>query len=586
VTADLNPAFQGCFSARIDIKQWNRKLETVLSNSEKYDALAQRLGANGREEQIDAAWQGVLFNQFHDIICGSHVDAVFHNTMDRFKSSLDLAGKGLNSSLETIAGRIDTRGEGAPVVVFNPLGWERSDVVECCVAYSEPVNFELAVLDSSGSQVPSDLLSVERNPNGSIARARLLFIASHVPCFGYETYHILPASGQTAAPGLASSHPYGGLLRFELDRGWMENEFYKLEFNLWTGVITSIFDKVGGWEILAEDKRYGNTVVKERDFGNFWQYNGPCKGDEFYPIDGLYPLPEQNDPAVDFAHTYLGDGNIHQGNAMVEFTINHPYGSGHYATRVRMYAGLPRIDIQTTLVNNDERVRYRAAFPTSIRGGKITYEIPFGAIERPEGEFPAQNWIDYSSGEHGVTLLNLGLPGNNVVDGVLLLSLLKCTALKEGYAEVGGFKLSTPTEEGYEKGKTHVFDYALVPHRGGWRAVEAYRRGMEFNSPLIVQKPARQSGSLASKMSFIQWEGENVVLSAVRAVPGGMIVRVYEAKGEPALGANLIPTWPVQQAFEVNLLEKDAKSLPMDFPNNRLVFNLSPFEIKTFKFIF
>jgi len=34
VTYDLNPAFQGCYSARIDIKQWNRKLETKLVNAE------------------------------------------------------------------------------------------------------------------------------------------------------------------------------------------------------------------------------------------------------------------------------------------------------------------------------------------------------------------------------------------------------------------------------------------------------------------------------------------------------------------------------------------------------------------------
>ena len=51
-------------------------------------------------------------------------------------------------------------------------------------------------------------------------------------------------------------------------------------------------------------------------------------------------------------------------------------------------------------------------------------EIPFGAIERPDSiEMPAQNWIDYSDGRHGLALLNRGLPGNNVSDGTMMLSL-------------------------------------------------------------------------------------------------------------------------------------------------------------------
>ncbi len=365
-SGDLNPAFQGCFSARIAIKQWNRRLETLLGNAEKFDALAQRLGAASQAEGIDAAWQGVLFNQFHDILCGSHVDAVYHNTLDRFKAALARAEGCLETSLAAIGAQIETRGEGVPLVVFNPLGWERDDIVECAVAFSEATVFELAVLDSSGQTAPSDLLSVERRPDGSIARARLLFIARGVPALGYEVYRIVPSQEAAPETSLSSSHPEGGALRFELDQGWMENEFYRLEFDLWNGAMTSLVEKSSGWEALAEDKRLGNTVVKERDFGNFWQYNGPCKGDEFYPIAQRYPLPELNDPKADFAHTYLGDGNVRQGRAFAEFSIGHPFGSGQYATRVRLYAGLARIDIQTSLVNQDERVRYRAVFPTRL----------------------------------------------------------------------------------------------------------------------------------------------------------------------------------------------------------------------------
>jgi alpha-mannosidase len=265
---------------------------------------------------------------------------------------------------------------------------------------------------------------------------------------------------------------------------------------------------------------------------------------------------------------------------MVEFTISHPYGSGQYATRVRIYSGLARIDIQTTLVNNDERVRYRAAFPTSIRAGKITYEIPFGVVERPEGELPAQNWIDTSDGEHGVTLLNQGLPGNNVVDGVMMLSLLKCTGLEGGYGEM---KLGPATQQGYEKGITHTFDYALVAHGGDWRAAQAYRRGAEFNVPLIVHKPGQNAGSLPAKLSFLRLSAENVVLSAVKACPEGIIVRIYEAEGRSANEVDLELAWPVKAACEVNLIEKDETPIPGAYPSRHLTLSLTPFEIKTLR---
>jgi alpha-mannosidase len=595
VTGDLNPAFQGTYSARIAVKQWNRKVETLLTNAEKYDAIAQRYGAKAQTERIWEAWRGVLFNQAHDIICGAEIDPVFDNAIDRFKYSQTSAEACLNASLQAIAEQIDTTGEGIPVVVFNPLGWERSDVVECTVAFSEPDIFELEVLDSSGNQLPSDLLSCERFENGSIKRARVLFITRQVPAFGYEVYRVTRSQGQAAPTDLVTSHPFGGLLRFELDHGWLENEFYRVEFDLWSGLITRLYDKVNQWEVLPEDMRMGNMIVKEQDYGNFWQYNGPCKGDELYPVEGRYPLPAFNANQADFAHNYHGDGNIRTGNALIEFIIGMPFGTGQFNTRVRLYAGLPRIDIQTTLVNQDEKVRYRAALPTSIQDGTITYEIPFGAIERPEGEFPAQNWIDYSKEDRGVTLLNRGLPGNNVVDGVMMLSLMKCTILEGGY---GDLKLGPITQAAYEKGKTHIFDYALIPHSGDWRSVQAYRRGAEFNVSLIPIKPGKKlskitgilPGTLPSKMNFIKISGNNekncsIVLSSVKACPGGMIVRLYEAEGRDE-NVSLEFAWKAQQAYEVNLIEKGEQLIPLESGGKRLSLKFGKFEIRTVKVIF
>src|SRR5205085_1946504 len=97
-------------------------------------------------------------------------------------------------------------------------------------------------------------------------------------------------------------------------------------------------------------------------------------------------------------------------------------------------------DISTDLVNQEEFVRYRVVFPTSIPKGTSMEEIPFGAIERPQRqEFPAQNWGDYGDGSKGLALLNRGLPGNNVADGNMMLSLMRSARLIS-YGFIGGYE--------------------------------------------------------------------------------------------------------------------------------------------------
>ena len=165
----------------------------------------------------------------------------------------------------------------------------------------------------------------------------------------------------------------------------------------------------------------------------------------------------------------------------------------------------------------------------------------------------------------------------------MMLSLLKCTALKEGYGE---FKLEDATRQGYEIGKRHSFEYALLAHParlafGG--GVPARRR---FNHPLIAWKPrprTREDGNppaLPGKMSFLKVGGKSVVLSALKSIPGGMVVRLYEAEGRQVEDASIELAWPVQAVSEVNLVEKEEKCIPLDGPTHRLSFMIKPFEIQ------
>ena len=147
-------------------------------------------------------------------------------------------------------------------------------------------------------------------------------------------------------------------------------------------------------------------------------------------------------------------------------------------------------------MNQEEFVRYRVLFPTSIQHGTAMEEIPFGAIERPQRqEFPAQNWVDYGDGAHGLSLINQGLPGNNVAQGELMLSLMRSARLIS-YGFVGGYEPGVGSDTGLGIGAKYTLNYALVPHAGDWRSAAPWRAGLEFNNPLLAQTVARHPGDL------------------------------------------------------------------------------------------
>src|SRR2546421_9604079 len=171
VTNDFNPIFQGTYSSRIELKQATRRIERLLVTAEKLAALAAWLGtpsdeprSNRREEAhskirnpkseirtnqsfltsaatddsiLWRAWEPVLFNQTHDLASGVMTDHVYEDTVRSYDFSQRLSQEIITRNFETFSRSIDTRGEGIPIIVFNSLGWARSDIAEVEAGFAE-----------------------------------------------------------------------------------------------------------------------------------------------------------------------------------------------------------------------------------------------------------------------------------------------------------------------------------------------------------------------------------------------------------------------------------------------------------------
>jgi alpha-mannosidase len=579
VRGELNPLFQGIYSSRIELKQMMRSIESVLLSAEKLHVISDWLRGRNDQGELPRAWEPLLFNQTHDLTSGVMVDAVYEDTLNGYSFSRRLGEELVGEGMDSLASRVDTRGEGLPVIVFNSLGWKRTDAAQVSIGFSDNRFQELAVTDSEGHALPFQLSKVTRYADGGIQSADLVFIAREIPAMGYSIFHVRGKSDPTPVSSPASTEENASASR--QDEATIENQFIRARLNLWTGELKSVVTKDDGWEAL---KGSGNIVAREDDGGDFWELNGTLNGARFPAMTREVGLPRPERTVLS-SEAVGGSGHTENGPAFAECRVSHPFGKNEFTSTLRLYRDVRRLEITTEIVNQEPFVRYRVLFPTPISDGKNTQEIPFGAIERIQAqEFPAQNWMDLSNDHHGLAVLNRGLPGNNVAQSVMMLSLARSSRLIS-YGYIGGYGPGVSSDTGLELGKRLTFHYALVPHSGDWRQAEIFREGIEFNHPLIARVLASHAGDLPPRWGFLSVEPRNIVLSALKpARNGDVLLRVYEATGKPVQNGVITFTPQLVSASESNVVEDEGSLVRIS--GNAIACQLRPFEIKNFRLRF
>ncbi len=584
IEGDFNPIFPGCYASRIALKQQNRRMENALISAEKLVAI------NWAEKSeparsLDDAWEPVLFNQFHDVLCGCHVDAVYERAMDRYKRVDKEVSGTTGRALDTLTSQIDTQGEGIPLVVVNLLAFPRTDVARCTLGLSQEGWESLALYDETGQEVPLQLEDVQRHGDGSIKRADLVFIAQ-VPSLGYRTYFLRQGSGSEVRTDLrvkrvsASSFRGCNLGDQRPDDGRMSNGLVDVSVDLRTGSIEQITLRDIDWNVVDAHHPGGfASVCRQEDRGDLWEYYGPLRGAVTGAVPFVDPVP--NLGHGHFSTEYGGQGWAAGGPVMAEMGVNSPFGDGQLRVRFRLYAGLPRVEISTELVNQQPFTRYRNVFAVNLANPEITYEIPFGAIRRPDGEYPAQNWVDVTDGRKGLALLNRGLPGHSLLGNVLTVSLMKCSKLTS-YPEHGGYTSASKSDTGFEIGVLHRFEQALIPHQGNWQAARVYREGLAFNQPLMVCKSTSHAGRLPASGSFLVVEPDSVVLHAMLVEGDHLVLRLAEAAGLPVESGMISSRWDLARVDETDLVGKVTEE-PIVVEDKVFRFTARPFEIKTFR---
>jgi len=500
---EFNPIFQGVYSSRIKILQYNRNIERKIVLAEKLSTICFMLGEKYLKENIEEAWKLLLFNQFHDIICGCHIDKVYDRAMERYKEAENIVEKIVERSLDRISREIDGRDNGQAILVFNELPWNRTDIAEIEIPKSKE---KVRIVDYNGNEV--DYQIIEENDKS----IKIVFVAENVPSFGYKIYYVERGGG-----------PSKNIIR--CGDNFVETPYHRVEFPMYGGVISKIIDKRINENFVNNDKPWFNCIVYEPDNGDLYEYNIKCIPTKLYSDLKKYPIPDADNINVFYSKDEVIGTFIEECGpvrAVIKASSWSDLKGIKIYSKIYLYSKIPRIDFETEIKPIGRNYRLRIIFPTSIRNGEIWHEIPFGALRREEGEYPAQNWIDYSDRYKGIALINDGIPGNNIVDGILALSILKSTA----------FQYKGESIKGFEENTIHRFRYSIYTHKNDWRTANIPRIAREFTSPLICYKfISRSGGSLPEEISFIEIFPDNIHISALYVDGNKIYMRMNETKG-------------------------------------------------------
>ncbi len=515
----------GAYTTLGKIKERNRMCEYMLLAAEKFASVASRYQPYAADA-LERAWRYTLFNQAYGILGGRVVPAAAEDALALYGQVEELVRPVLNDALRMLLLHVDTTGFQNPVVVFNPLSWERDGAV-----YVPSPDAKTAWIVRDGDGAFSRTQAVY---DPQTETTNLLFVARKLPPFGYRTYSLVPSPQEVSNPCSAADNA-------------LQTPQFKVTLDAATGDVAQIESSALAWQVLAAA---ANQIQIYEDLGDSdgrLEFSG--KSWTLGPASGVQV--------------------VEKGPVRVGLRVRNRF-IGERTTFIReVYAtdGIPWVEFRTSIEWNAERKLVKAAFPTTVAADAATWGAPYGAVSRPNDglERPALAWVDISDGKRGMALLNQSRYGHDVQKGgTMRLSLLRSP--------------TAPARS--DDGGNHLVPYALLPHLGSWRDGAVQRRAEEYNVPPIAVPAPPHGGALPPQTSFFKVTPASVALTAVkRAESGdGLVLRLVETEGR-AVSAELFSHWFLRGAFETNLLERNEK--PLATEGDLLTLDFTPFEIKT-----
>lgn len=513
-TGELQNHGSGCYSANSKIKALNRIAENRLGEAERMEVLSAYCADQPINVVADAvAWQKVLFNQFHDILCGCTTKAALEDAY-AFEGAAITHGMELtNEAVQRISWSIDTHRDlavhskeykgamwesnncGTPIVVFNPLSYP----------VKVPVNVHLhtctAVTDENNNPIPYQMIRSDYT-NRAID-TRLTSFLAEIPAYGWRTYWVYrERTFEEKKTDCMKIGPH-----------YMENDKLSVSFNPITGEIASIKNEHG--ELLGE---LGcRTLILDDSTNDTWAHARFVFEDE----TGVFGSP-----------TFR---IVDKGECQVSLRVTQTYKTSTLERTYTLYQGDDSLHVSARLVLNEKLVIVKLAFDTGLPDGEFLREVPGdiltthpSEIDRVDSgrELPMLRWMAIRDKEnsHGLAVVNDSKYSASCRDGELRMIAARSCYYGDHFGQRDGLEHAQDLGE-------QEFCYAIRPCSDDLTAVAHTADILNTEFPVIAE--TYHKGTLPQTASFASIDAENVTITCVKPAEDnhGIIIRLTEVAG-------------------------------------------------------
>ena len=355
-----------------DLEIVSRRAENRLLDAEKWATLAALAGARYPDAALDKAWRLLLSGQHCQAVAALDDRFSFLDLMAGYREALELTAEVEERAQGYIAERVQTdcgphaRQRSGALVVFNALGWRRTDICRARVALTGPLPSGFELRDDRGRQVAAQLTAV--SSQGEQPWAEVAFLASDVPSLGYRTFYLAPARGMPPEAASVSSESTG-----------IENEHFAVRADPAAGGgLVSIYDKKAKRELLNPALGSANELIAIAEQAD----QEPL----VWELAATHAVRSGARPA---------DVSVHQGPVFSRLSSELP-GRCQLKQQVILYRGLRRVDLRTTLEGyQGERELLALSFPLAVAGPPTFGDRGAAVVgEQGPGLRLAHSWLD------------------------------------------------------------------------------------------------------------------------------------------------------------------------------------------------
>lgn len=503
--------------------------EDRLGEAEKWQILANMLLHRPcTPEKIEDLWKGVLFNQFHDILCGCSIESAYADAQAFLSAAQAGCLRIENQALQAISWAIDTdRGvtsltkeenwqtweyadRGTPIVVFNPL--------------SRPITVPIRIRQAGGcGGVTYEDASGEhaipwQRVRGDVTNGGdkyVNLICAPLPAFGYRTFWIYGKKQWTVQE----------TKKLYISEHAMENDRISLAFDPQTGCLCDLTEKQTGRSMLGA---YGAKALLIDDSAcDTWSHNTFV----FDKVVGTF-----SDPVFRI---------LEDGDCTVSLSVTQRCGDNSISQVYTLYPGEDMVHVSVRVFMNEPgrmvKLAFRPAFPIE----RFFYGSAGGVIERAADgrEQPMQRYAAVTDGQSGIAFSVLGKYSVSACAEHLAFVAVRACYFADHYGD------RDQRMRVQDLGETQ-FSYTLSPFIGDFSALDQSYELLHAAFPIIPE--TYHKGTLPQSGSLCAISSPHITLMSVKPAEDGdgLVFRLRETAGK---GSNATFTW-CGTSFAVSLM--------------------------------